>query len=171
MKPSAKLCLLLAVPLVLAACSKSASIDGLKTFKYASGEHVEGQIKYASLPPAGGAHNPRWQKCGVYDQPLYDQYAVHSMEHGAVWIAYQPTLPAAELVKLKAAVAGRSYTLLSPYPGLSAPITASAWNAQVALKSADDARLGTFLSTYEQGPTTPERGAACDGPYSTTETQ
>ena len=59
MKPSAKLCLLLAVPLVLAACSKSGSIDGLKTFKYASGEHVEGQIKYASLPPAGGQHNPR----------------------------------------------------------------------------------------------------------------
>ena len=45
MKTPAKLCLFLAVPLVLAACSKSGSIDGLKTFKYASGEHIDGRIK------------------------------------------------------------------------------------------------------------------------------
>lgn len=160
----------LVFPLLLVACGNSA-IEGLKTYKFASGEHVEGQIAYPEKPPAGGAHNPRWQKCGVYDQPLYDQYAVHSMEHGAVWITYQPTLAKAEIDKLKASVQGRTYTLLSPYPGQGSPVVATAWNAQVPMTDAADPRLGSFLKTYEQGATTPERGAPCDGPSSTTETQ
>lgn len=163
----------LALSLVLASCSGGggASLQGVKTYKYASGEHQEGQIVYTEHPPVGGKHNPKWQKCGVYAQPLYDQYAVHSMEHGAVWITYQPTLAAADLDKLKSAVAGRSYTLLSPYAGQSSPVVLSAWNAQLAVPTADDKRVGAFLAKYEQGATAPERGAACDGPYSTTETQ
>lgn len=159
------------LPLALAACSRGVDLSAVKTFAYPAGQHQEGQITYASRPPAGGPHNPRWQQCGVYAQPLYDQYAVHSLEHGAVWITYLPTLSAADVAKLKAAVEGRSYTLLSPYPGQAAPVMASAWNAQLALTGADDARLKAFLGKYEQGATAPERGAACDGPYSTTETQ
>ena len=164
------LLLTLVLPMLLAACSHSDSSD-VKTFDYKSGIHQEGQISYKEHPPVGGPHNPRWQQCGVYDKPLYDQYAVHSLEHGAVWITYQPGLAAAELSKLRAAVEGRSYVLLSPYEGQSAPVVASAWNAQLTLKGADDARLKDFLTQYEQGATAPERGAACDGPYSTTTTQ
>lgn len=171
MKRPLLLSLATALPFALAACSGGGDLSAVKTFSYVSGEHQEGQIAYTVRPPAGGPHNPKWQKCGVYDQPLYDQYAVHSLEHGAVWITYLPSLSAADLAKLKAAVDGRSYTLLSPYAGQSAPVVASAWNAQLALKGADDARLKDFLGKYEQGASAPERGAACDGPYSTTETQ
>jgi len=162
--------LLLALPVILASCS-GGDLTGVKTFKYQGGQHQEGQIAYTEHPPVGGTHNPRWQKCGVYDNPLYDQFAVHSMEHGAVWITYLPSLPAGDVAKLKAAVDGRSYTLLSPYPGQAAPVMMSAWNAQLSLQDASDPRIKAFLSKYEQGATAPERGAACDGPYSTTETQ
>jgi hypothetical protein len=40
---------------------------------------------------------------------------------------------------------------------------ASAWGYQVKLDSASDPRLEQFIRTFEQGPQTPEPGAACVG--------
>lgn len=50
---------------------------------------------------------------------------MHSQEHGAVWITYQPDLPD---VKVKALnkLARTRYVLVSPCPGLEGPIVASA---------------------------------------------
>ena len=151
--------------LTLTACGNSSELEGLQTFTYAAGDHRSGSLVYAENPPAGGAHNALWQNCGVYDQQLYNEYAVHSLEHGAVWITYRPDLDAAGLAQLKALVDGRPYTLLSPYEGMDTPIAASAWGAQIRAQTPDDARLKTFLDKYEQGPTAPERGAACSGGY------
>lgn len=155
--------------LTLTACSKSNTLDGLQTFTYAGGDHRSGSLVYAENPPAGGPHNALWQNCGVYAQPLYNVYAVHSLEHGAVWITYRPDLDAAALAQLKTLVDGRPYTLLSPYDGMDTPIAASAWGAQIRAQKPDDARLKVFLDKYEQGPTAPERGAACTGGYGGTQ--
>ena len=35
-------------------------------------------------PPAGGPHDPAWLDCGVYDEPVRDENAVHDLEHGTV---------------------------------------------------------------------------------------
>jgi hypothetical protein len=54
--------------------------------------------------------------------------------------------------------------LLSPYPGLGAPVVASAWNHQIQLTGADDPRLGRFIARFKNSPsTTPEFGAVCTG--------
>ncbi|MBZ9750035.1 DUF3105 domain-containing protein [Deinococcus sp. HMF7604] len=151
----------------LTACGSKA-VDGVQTFKYDGGDHRTGSLLYAENPPAGGAHNASWQNCGVYDRPLYNEYAVHSMEHGAVWITYRPDLDKAQVDQLKGLVEGRPYTLLSPYEGLDKPVTASAWGAQIKVDSAGDERLKAFLDKYEQGATAPERGASCSGAYSET---
>lgn len=46
--------------------------------------HVAGDVDYDADPPAGGDHATAWQNCGYYDQPVADENAVHSLEHGAV---------------------------------------------------------------------------------------
>ena len=56
-----------------------------------------------------------------------------------------------------------SYIVLSPYPGLDAPVVASAWGVQLKLDGVDDPRLKTFIDVYRQGNQTPEPGAACTG--------
>ena len=140
----------------------SGNIEGVVTFGAPQG-HQEGPLTYPQTPPAGGVHNPAWQNCGMYDQPIPNEKAVHSQEHGAVWITYQPDLPADAIAKLRDLVRGRNFALLSPYPNLPTPVVASAWGVQLKVDGADDPRLSTFLSRYMQGPQTPELGAPCTG--------
>ncbi|MDX1615115.1 MAG: DUF3105 domain-containing protein [Candidatus Promineifilaceae bacterium] len=116
------------------------------------------------LPPVGGIHSPTWQNCGIYDEPVDSANAVHSMEHGAVWIAYNPdALTDADIESLRDHVRDQSYLLLSPYPELKSPVVMSAWGVQLEVDSADDDRIGDFIDRYRLGPQTPEFGAACDG--------
>lgn len=124
-------------------------------------------MTYPQNPPVGGIHNAAWQNCGVYDQPIANENGVHSLEHGAVWIAYRPDLPTEQVAQLRALVRGRTYTLLAPYEGLPAPIVAMAWGAQLSLESGSDPRLLQFMTAYIQGPQTPEPGASCSGAIGT----
>ena len=126
--------------------------------------HDEGVvIESSSLPPVGGVHSPRWQNCGIYEQPVDPKNAIHSMEHGAVWIAYHPDLPAEDVENLREHVQGQSYLLLAPYPDLASDVVLSAWGVQLQVDSAADERIGQFIDQYRLGPQTPEFGAACDG--------
>lgn len=161
--------LLIAGLLSLAACNKSSNIEGVETFKVSQG-HKEGKLTYEQTPPVGGEHNPVWQNCGIYEKPLYNEYAVHALEHGAVWITYQPDLPAEDVEKLVQAAKANTYVLMSPYPDLPSKIALAAWGKLLKLDSADDKRIADFISTYAQSSTNaPEPGAACSGGYAETQ--
>src|SRR5262249_9311881 len=159
----AVIALVVAVGIALAYTRPKDSSDGVVTYSNLARDHVEGKVTYPQVPPVGGPHNPVWMNCGIYDQPIPNENAVHSMEHGAVWITYQPDLPAAEVQQLYSLVRGHSYVLLSPYPGLPSRVGASAWGVQLRADSAGDARLAKFIASYERGPQTPEPGATCSG--------
>ncbi len=146
-----------------ASATPGSDIAGLKTYTGLSRNHVTTAVTYPQTPPVGGDHDQVWQNCGVYDQPVKNENGVHSLEHGAVWITYKPDLPADQVAKLADAAKGQAYVLVSPYPGLPAPVVASAWGKQVQLNSASDPRLDQFIRTFVQGPQTPEPGAACIG--------
>jgi Protein of unknown function (DUF3105) len=132
------------------------------TYPEAQATHTKDPVSYPQSPPVGGNHDPTWLNCGIYDQAVRNENAVHSMEHGAVWITYDPALSAADVQKLRDLMPD-SYIVLSPYPGLDAPVVASAWGVQLKLDGVDDSRLKTFIDVYRQGSQTPEPGAACTG--------
>lgn len=136
--------------------------NGVQSFTEQS-NHVQGAVVYPQTPPAGGNHSATWLNCGIYTQPVPNENAVHDLEHGAVWITYRPGLPAADITRLTARSAGQSYLLLSPYPGLPAPVVVSAWGKQLRLTSANDPRLAGFIQTYRQSANAPEPGAPCTG--------
>jgi Protein of unknown function (DUF3105) len=141
------------------------NIEGVETASFPSGQHQDGPINYDQHPPMGGVHNPSWMNCGIYDSQIEVEKTVHSLEHGAVWITYQPDLAADQVETLRTLVKGRRYTLLSPYMyvPLNAPIIAVAWGARLEVQEASDPRLALFLQKYVNGPQTPEPGAACSG--------
>jgi Protein of unknown function (DUF3105) len=143
-------------------------LDAVTTASYRAGLHVAGPINYTESPPVGGPHNVVWQNCGFYAAPIHNEHAVHSLEHGAVWITYRPDLPS-DQVQILRSTASDDFMLLSPYPGLTSPVVASAWNHQIRLDGAADPRLRRFIDRYKNNPdTTPEFGAPCAGGTSAT---
>lgn len=140
-----------------------AVLDGVQTYQNLSRDHSEATQLYAQTPPVGGTHSSAWLNCGVYDQPVKNENAVHSLEHGAVWITYQPDLPQDAVNRLRDLTRGQTHVLVSPYPNLPSPIVASAWGLQLPVNDAGDARLSLFVSRYAAGPQTPEPGALCSG--------
>jgi len=141
----------------------TAGYDRVTTFTVSSRTHTTSPVSYPQTPPVGGPHNPVWQNCGYFGQPVRTENAVHSMEHGAVWITYQPNLPKDQVEALAAIAHRQTYVLVSPYPGLPAPVVASAWGVQEWFHTASDPKLSQFVAKYRQGPQTPEPGAACTG--------
>jgi hypothetical protein len=142
---------------------RAPTIEGVEYFPNLDPTHVRAPVDYPQTPPVGGPHHPTWQTCGVYKAPIVNEHAVHSLEHGAVWITYQPDLPAAEVEALANITRRGTHRILSPYPGIDSPIILSAWGYQLKLERSDDPRLMEFLLQYEQGATTPELGATCSG--------
>lgn len=146
-------------------------------------DHVTGPVKYVVTPPVGGPHDPVWMNAGVYTKPLPVARAVHNLEHGAVWITYDPNLPASEVRQLVAFVTKQSlipedlssfgisnaanrYVDLSPWASnsLPSPIVISSWGYQLRVTSPTDPRLQQFVDTFRyKQKYSPEFGGPVDG--------
>jgi hypothetical protein len=138
-------------------------IEGVQEFETPSNEHVEIEVDYPESPPVGGDHNPVWLNCGVYTEPVPEENVVHSLEHGAVWLTYQPDLDEDQVATLEDFAADEDYLVVSPYEEQESPVVATAWGLQLELESTDDPRLAVFVEKYVQGAQTPEPGATCFG--------
>jgi hypothetical protein len=141
-------------------------------------DHVDGPVTYVVNPPVGGPHNGIWMNAGVYTKPVPPERAVHDLEHGAVWITYDPSLSASKVQQLvdffnkqsmiaEASDGGRSnrYVVLSPWSdsNLPSPIMISSWGYQLGVDSPTDPRLQQFVDTFRNSKTySPEFGSPVD---------
>ena len=146
------------------------TLDAVRVYEGLPADHVEDDqsVEYGTVPPPGGPHADVWLACGVYDEPVRDENAVHALEHGTVWITYDPAELSSEDV---ATLAGRlpDEGILSPYPGQQSPVVVTVWARQLDLRSVDDERLALFVDSYGDGHTSPEPMASCEGGEEITE--
>jgi len=139
-------------------------IGDLRSVSGLGRSHKEGPLSYPYAPPIGGDHNGVPQSCQVYTAAIANEHAVHSLEHGAAWVTYNPDKASAGDVKtLKGLVEGNPDRLLSPYPGLKKAISLQAWGEQVFVDKASDKRVKEFLDLFTKGPQTLERTSTCVG--------
>ncbi|MER5743593.1 DUF3105 domain-containing protein [Streptomyces sp. NPDC059913] len=145
--------------------AKTSPVTGERTWDKLTQNHVEKKVDYPMNPPVGGDHNPVWMNCDadVYSKAIPKENAVHSLEHGAVWVTYTSKAKKADLDKLRERVESTPYSLMSPVEDQADPLMLSAWGKQVTVKDAADSRVEQFFTKYVQGPQTPEPGAACTG--------
>ncbi len=136
-------------------------LSAVKTYDINERLHSEDDIRYPQNPPAGGNHASIWLACGVYDVPVREENAVHDLEHGTVWITYDPSLPGSQVELLADQLPDNG--ILSPRAGLPSPVVITVWGAQLELDVVDDERLGMFIAKYGDGHTAPELGASCEG--------
>ena len=133
---------------------------GIQVYPATTNRTVEGPIEYDRNPPTNGNHAPLWQNCGFYEEPIQDRHAVHSMDHGVVWITYRPDLPQAQLENLRS-YGNENYVIVSPYPGQDAPVTATSWRVQLELDGTDDPRLEQFVNELKVSELAPLSGNRC----------
>jgi len=135
--------------------------DDVRTTDYEGSGHTPEEVEYAETPPMGGQHDQEPLPCGVYDEPVREENAVHSLEHGAIWVTYDPAqVDAAGVASLESALPGKS--IISPYEGLDSPVVATAWNHQLPLDGPDVEGLRDFVDTYLDASTAPEPRVPCD---------
>lgn len=121
------------------------------------------RLPICGCPRRAGTTPAVWHNCGFYDEPIPPETAVHSMEHGAVWISYEFDLSASQQAELRRIAEEQSFVLASPLVDLPAPVVATAWGRQLQLEEPSDPRLDRFLVDYRLGPQTLEPGAPCSG--------
>jgi hypothetical protein len=140
--------------------------DGVKTWQGTlTRNHVTTTVHYPTEPPVGGDHNPVWQNCdgAVYTKTLNNMNAVHSLEHGAVWVTYTGKASKADVAALAAKVRKTPYTLMSQDDAQPDPIMLTAWGHQRTVTGASDPNVDKFFAEFVQGSQTPEPGAPCTG--------
>lgn len=115
-------------------------------------EHVNSQKYGGDQPPTSGAHaNPvTW---GVYDTEVRDDQTIHNMEHGGVYISYQPSLPKEQVEKLTSLLSEPfidpkfqpKKIVLAPRAANKSPIELSSWRRSEALASYDQDKIEDYI--------------------------
>ena len=100
-------------------------------------------------PPTGGPHFLQPLGGGIFDDPVADGNAVHALEHGLVWISYNPDLVGAAGQELLEDVAGdfRHDVILSPRPRNEMAVAAVSWGRILRLDAPDQELLRDFIRT------------------------
>ncbi len=138
--------------------------EAIEVFEDVPQAHEENPVYFdTDRPPPGGIHAPVWQNCGIYTEPVEAKHALHSLEHGAVWLTYSPDLSEEDVSVLQGLASDQAYTILSPFPGLRSSVILVAWGIRFETDTVTDPRILEFLLAYQQGPQTPEPGAPCQG--------
>ena len=134
--------------------------DYSREMPYEGADHVaEGtKITYQSNPPTSGSHWSDPLLDGMYDTEKPDEAIVHSLEHGRIWISYQPSLPQPAIDQLKSVASKEKRVILTPRALNEAPIALAAWQRLDTFNLDDDGnvdeqRILDFIQRYrDKGP-------------------
>ena len=165
-KASLTLFIVISIFLTIRALDRPMRIEGVEVYGRQNRGHDEHyEVHESDLPAVGGIHDNLFQNCGIYLSAVDTEKAIHSLEHGAVWITFHPSLPTSDISFIAEKYDDYDYLLISPFSEQKVPVAITAWGAQLTVDSVSDQRIDQFLKMYLLGPATPERGAPCQGGY------
>lgn len=100
-------------------------------------------------PPTRGPHFAVPHATGIFQQAIPDGNAIHSLEHGIVWISYNPNKVDKDTIK-KIEDLGRQYAvdvIVSPRPDNDKAIDAVSWGQIMTFDKFDKDTLEKFITT------------------------
>lgn len=117
-----------------------------------SADHVSSESQLiipAGQPPTAGPHFASPQPLGIYEEPINDGNALHSLEHGIIWISYNPDkLDEASVKKLwDLAKKNNNDVIVSPRKGNTMAVAAASWRRLLKQDSLNIEELQRFITT------------------------
>jgi len=126
-------------------CTREGSCE--ERVELAVAQHIEGDLDYGELPPAGGPHNPCWGDFGVHDEAFAPENWVHNLEHGGVVFLYEcPDGCSDEQAALEDFVDAHAWAILTGFDGLGTRFAALAWGYRLMT---DELDLDAFAAFYD----------------------
>lgn len=103
---------------------------------------------YNSNPPTSGPHWALVAGGGIKDEPVPDELALHSMEHGAAVVWYREGLDQADIDKIKEVFyASSGKKIMLPRKDLDVPVALTSWGYLLKLQTIDEAKIKEFIET------------------------
>jgi hypothetical protein len=120
-----------------------------------SGRHVTTDVNYPTVPPVSGEHAGQPTTCGKFDSRLQDENLVHTLEHGAVGLFFDPERASQEDIESLEAVVDEydSHIFSAPYPQMPTAFAIASWGEMMRLDELDAAAVREYVDTFrEKGP-------------------
>jgi len=142
-------------------------LENVEKFPSEGTSHVspDTDIEYERIPPTSGPHYGSTTSAGYYEERPSFGSLVHSLEHGAVVIYYDPgTITQSAKAHLQSYA--QEYTgawqsvIVVPHPeeDPESPYVLTAWRTKLELDSYDKKTVRTFIAEYlGRGPENPVR--------------
>jgi Protein of unknown function (DUF3105) len=115
------------------------------------------KVTYGTTPPTSGNHNPTPAEDGYYAQKPSVRNTVHTLEHGRVYIHYDPTISQKRIAQLGGLFNDDPFHMvLSPDPDMPYAVAVTAWGHLAGCKRVNDATfdvIRAFRDRYrDRGP-------------------
>ena len=109
-------------------------------------------------PPVSGSHNPVPAECGLHTEKIPDENFVHSLEHGAVGVLFDPQAVNPQDIRAIEDIVS-SYdddTLSAPYPGMEDPIVVASWSRKMPLDELEGDAIREYIDEFRDTEPAPE---------------
>ena len=126
-------------------------IQGFELNKFnEGGGHTDQPVAYPMTPPVSGQHFESAAPCGVHSEQIQDEVFVHSLEHGAVGVLYDPEQVETGTIRDIEALVGEfeDRTISAPYAGMETPITATSWAEMMRLPEYDEGAIREYIDEF-----------------------
>jgi hypothetical protein len=148
----------LAVIIGVAAMSPESKPAIGKDYANQGQEHIKIGVThppYNSNPPTSGWHYEQPAPWGVHTEALPDEAAVHNLEHGGIWISYNPDKVDKKTIEqlTNLTKSYKSKVILTPRKANETKIALASWTKLETLDSFDEAKIKDFIARNKnKGP-------------------
>jgi hypothetical protein len=144
-----------------------ALLQAVQSFPSEGNDHVSAgtEIQYDTSPPTSGPHYTSTVSAGFYDEPRPAGALVHTLEHGAVIVYYDPAAldqeSRADLEALASEYTGTWQSVVvvpNPAENPESPYVLTAWRQMLRMDGYDGDVVRAFMAEYlGRGPENPVR--------------
>ena len=127
---------------------EAVSLKGrVEEFAIEGRDHVspDAEVEYKTNPPTSGGHLAQAKNWGVYSKEIDDKAAVHSLEHGGIWISYKDIDDEDIKTLEKIGKSNPQRVVVSPRSSNDNKIVVASWGKMMKLEMINEALILKYI--------------------------